>query len=143
MSTYMSHLQIQAKNKTQKTVAGEVVGLGHDETTFNGEAFATTYRLCTDDVDVIQGPLRVRWFETSLDNEGISSVLISDATEYGHIMLKDVFEINCDSVAAKLLSFKSTVSPLMPYADLDQCLPHTGNHSGDAYDTRPQCWTRG
>ena len=40
-----------------------------------------------------------------------------------------------DSAAPNEASFTNTMSTVCPYADHENCCPHTGNHVGDKFDT--------
>ena len=131
MSVYLTPLKIKEKRRVRAVVKGQLVGTGFDETPSDGEAIATTARGAREDMSVFQVALRIRWLETSVDNVGISACLVTDVATEGQINLNDVLDINCDSAAPNLLAYESTLSKVMPYADLDPCLPHTGQHVGD------------
>ena len=70
-----------------------------------------------------------------MNNEKISSKMISDPVQYGGIPLNNTLDLPYDSAAPNLLSYESTLSSVMPYADPEQCCPHTGNHTGERFDT--------
>ena len=131
MEMYMGPLKKEERDLIREEVADQDVSVAHDGTTHEGEAFAVTLKWLTDDVEFKSCALRAHLLEASLNNEEISRTLITDISQHGQIPLTNVVDINNDSASPNGASHNNTASVVMLYADLDPCIPHTGNNAGD------------
>ena len=135
LSTYLQPLRIKEKKTFREEVDGQDVGIANDGTTHCGESHAWTARWCTEDIDLHTRVGGVRWFRGSMNNEEISATMITAPVQYGGIPLINILDLPYDSAAPNLLSYESTLTKVMPYADGEQCCPHTGNHTGEKMNT--------
>ena len=85
-------------NKIRAEAKDQLVGVctDVDGTTHEGEAFAVTLRWMTDNVDFKRRALRIHFLEASMDNEAISSLLVSTVAQDGQI--PSVFNARRDCV---------------------------------------------
>lgn len=131
MEQYLGPLRKKHNAKLRGEVKGELVAVAHDGTTHEGEAFTTTLRWLNGDVEFKARANRVHFLESSLDNEEISGILITDICQNAQKPLTDVMSINNDSASPNISSYNNTTQVVMPYADSDPCMPHTGSNAGD------------
>jgi len=111
------------------------VGVYHDGTTHEGEAFAIINRWADEDLNTRLRALVVRFLDGSVDNKQIASLILQAESESGHVALSDILAIMIDSVSANLTACIETFSATLPYADDEQCLPHTNNNAGECFHT--------
>ena len=121
-------------NKETKTIREEMkdqlVGTYTDGTTHQGEAFTVVDRWADSERHIKLRALTVKILEGSLDHNEIASLLIQANSEVGHVPLANILAVMNDSVSANLSAYKDVLSAACPYADDEQCLPHTGNNAG-------------
>ena len=78
------------------------------------------------------------WLDVEpVSNEAISAELLGALFETG-IKLDGVFSWMHDCVEANQKSYRDTLKGACQYSDDDGCLPHTGSHVGEKFDS-PVC----
>lgn len=133
VSTYISPVALKKLQKTQREVKGQLIGVAVDGTTHNGESFCIIVRwLCNETAKVKRRAISIKWYRASMINTEISAAIISDITQVALASLLDVLDLNVDSASPNIRSFNETLRVVLPYCDLDPCLPHTGCHTGEA-----------
>ena len=123
--------------KVKSEIKGQVVGVYHDGTTHDGESFAIVVRWCDEDLHIHTRVIRVAWLRGSMSNEDISAELLAALFEMG-IKFENVFAWMHDCVEANQKSYRDTLMGACQYSDDDGCLPHTGSHVGEKFDS-PVC----
>ena len=135
MESFLPPLKLKHMNKIRAEAKDQLVGVCTDGTTHEGEAFAVTLRWMTDNVDFKRRALRIHFLEASMDNEAISSLLVTTVARDGQIPLANVLDIQNDSCSPNIKSYMETTSLMLPYSDMDPCLPHTGGNTGQCFET--------
>jgi hypothetical protein len=107
MQNYIAPISKKDTNKTRAEQKGQLVGVYHDGTTHEGEAFAIINRWADEDLNTRLRALVVRFLDGSVDNKQIASLILQAESESGHVALSDILAIMNDSVSANLTAFES------------------------------------
>ena len=77
METYLGPLKKKYQTKLRKEMEGELVGISHDGTTHEREAFTTTSKWLTEDVIFKSQAMHIHFYEASLNNGAISGLTLN------------------------------------------------------------------
>lgn len=135
METYLPPLIIKEQDTLRAEVTDQYLGWYWDGTTFLGEAVSQCSRFADAEFNVNVLCCDVSWVAGSVDNTQNSALVITGVTQSARAKLSNVFGLHCDGAAVNPCSYTETLGFLMPYADLNLCLPHGFNNTGNKTDT--------
>jgi hypothetical protein len=93
----------------------QLVGIYHDGTTHEGEAFSVVYRAVTAELDVRVRLVRTAWLKATMDNEGISAELLDITGTIMQTGINNVLSWMHDSGGANITSYNTTLRPVFKY----------------------------
>ena len=135
VTQYLPPLKLKELKTLMSEFKGEMIGVYHDGTTCNGEAFCIVWRAVLPGFIFRICCVKVAFLRGSMTADQISAELIKCIASDMRHPVADVLAWQSDCVAANLASYRDSLKGPFPYSDHNGCIPHTGNHVGDNMDT--------
>ena len=128
MRTYFKPLEMKEHALLKAAMEGQFLGVYHDGTTHNGEAFCICVRFVSEDFKVHVYCIRVSFLRGSMTAQQITAELVDVLVRVFGTPMDKILAWMHDCVSANLSSFDS-LSKLFVYGNDNGCLPHTGRLS--------------
>ena len=121
--------------KIKEEVGDRPVGVYHDGTTEEGEAFCIILRYVDDDMKPQTRVVEVEWFESCLSNQHVSAALVKCICVTFGFTPARVMAWMHDRCGVNGASFRLTLRGVFIGSDDNDCMGHTCMHVGEALGT--------
>jgi hypothetical protein len=133
--TYLPQVALKEFKKIKKEVGDRPIGVYHDGTTEEGEAFCIIFRHINDDMKPETRAVEVERFKSCLSNQHVSAALVKCiCVTFGFLPARVMSGMH-DRCGVNGASFRITLSGVFIGSDDNDCMGHTCMHVGEPLGT--------